>query len=714
MFGQKTPTRQALAPPRSRSEMVEARCAGKSPSSENSAEDLTIIRAGRMLVRFKELQSPNRTAHGTPMLSATTHPIGPRMSRACRNGSTADIYIYDFNTSTLIPVRQPGLGYESIASLSLTNSRLVGSGAKPFQVTPDGTCIRLEALRIKDSPTSTKVPFSTLYPKTISPNHIASDGRITLTTTDSANRLVILQLEPKNDLDNDGMPDDWETSHGVTDPDSDDDGDGLTNAQELILGSNPTLSDTDGDGLDDYWEEKIGLNVISRDSDNNGATDGMEDSDGDGVSNMEDADPLDIKINWKKTSEPQFVVVELGIEDSEDLHFNDLSDNGTVLFSKAQQASPWTRVVVDKERHSHEIPGTGPVLGEPIGFFGSFPTTLMEDNVLGTRVIPPEPGVSEDCTWDPVSGSYTPYDVLWYIDDVLDDRDGFRVEDSYEFSEVNGEPVFNEILLTPYGYLADSSDDSEQAQIEKNGNIVARSGYWRFNLPANAYGPKVTFPEQLPAVRFTDFNSATLIQQESNPQPGQPSERVWNLFNGKSELLVSFQSGAFEKTNVVTESSTRTTIGVTSQGWIAATGEIWANGKWRPLKDTLAGTPPQEATLLGILDTGLGVARLKFPDDSTKLVLLLPVDIVPDENMAGVVGDVVKSATVGSTIKHFVSPKKSTELAQEYVILKATGGITADQITPGHASQIVEWDGGEALIPAEPLGWVFRYSRFSK
>ena len=70
---------------------------------------------------------------------------------------------------------------------------------------------------------------------------------------------------------------------------------------------------------------------------------------------------------------------------------------------------------------------------------------------------------------------------------------------------------------------------------------------------------------------------------------------------------------------------------------------------------------------------------------------LIPVDIEPDANMAGVVGDVVKSAVAGSAIKHFVSPKKSTELAQDYVILKATG-ITADQITPGHASQVVEWD----------------------
>jgi Bacterial TSP3 repeat len=81
---------------------------------------------------------------------------------------------------------------------------------------------------------------------------------------------------------------------------------------------------------------------------------------------------------------------------------------------------------------------------------------------------------------------------------------------------------------------------------------------------------------------------------------------------------------------------------------------------------------------------------------------LLNVDIEPDANMAGVVGDVIKSIVPGSTIKHFVSPKKSTELPQDYVILKATG-VTAAQITPGHASQVVEWNGGEATVPADPL-----------
>ena len=70
--------------------------------------------------------------------------------------------------------------------------------------------------------------------------------------------------------------------------------------------------------------------------------------------------------------------------------------------------------------------------------------------------------------------------------------------------------------------------------------------------------------------------------------------------------------------------------------------------------------------------------------------VLLSVGIVPDENMAGVIGDVVKSNKPESIIKHFVTPKKSTELAQEYVILKAIG-VTAEQITPGQADQLVQW-----------------------
>jgi len=80
---------------------------------------------------------------------------------------------------------------------------------------------------------------------------------------------------------------------------------------------------------------------------------------------------------------------------------------------------------------------------------------------------------------------------------------------------------------------------------------------------------------------------------------------------------------------------------------------------------------------------------------STLAAALLPIDIEPDANMAGVVGDVVKSAKAGSTVKHFVTPKKSTELNQDYVELKAVGADTAT------FTQLLEWEGGEAGSTAD-------------
>jgi hypothetical protein len=61
------------------------------------------------------------------------------------------------------------------------------------------------------------------------------------------------------DWDGDGMPDDWEITHGlnpwVNDADLDSDGDGLSNLEEYERGTDPFNPDTDGDGILDGAED---------------------------------------------------------------------------------------------------------------------------------------------------------------------------------------------------------------------------------------------------------------------------------------------------------------------------------------------------------------------------------------------------------------------------------------------------------------------------
>tara|TARA_B100000745_G_scaffold95568_1_gene60445 strand:+ start:204 stop:4742 length:4539 start_codon:yes stop_codon:yes gene_type:complete len=116
-------------------------------------------------------------------------------------------------------------------------------------------------------------------------------------------------LIPQNgstDRDNDGMPNDWETTHGLN-PDSaadaglDGDNDGLTNLQEFNAGTLPGDSDTDNDGLLDGSDPNplVPDNVTDRDNDGmpndwenthglnpDDASDASLDADSDGLTNL--------------------------------------------------------------------------------------------------------------------------------------------------------------------------------------------------------------------------------------------------------------------------------------------------------------------------------------------------------------------------------------------------------------------------------------------
>jgi hypothetical protein len=58
-------------------------------------------------------------------------------------------------------------------------------------------------------------------------------------TVNSPTGTISIVVQALTDDDLDGMPDAWETEHGVSDPNDDPDGDGFTNAQEYAANTDP-------------------------------------------------------------------------------------------------------------------------------------------------------------------------------------------------------------------------------------------------------------------------------------------------------------------------------------------------------------------------------------------------------------------------------------------------------------------------------------------
>ena len=123
---------------------------------------------------------------------------------------------------------------------------------------------------------------------------------------------------------------------------------------------------------------------------------------------------------------------------------------------------------------------------------------------------------------------------------------------------------------------------------------------------------------------------------------------------------------------------------------------VWCNGSWHPLSTlTDSAAPadliPAQITRNGIIRAQLGTSGL--PSDAG---ILLPVEVVPDDDQPGKTGDQIPSNKGATGEKHYVSPKKSAEIDDEFVVLKAKG------IEKELFEKVLEWEGGEA-VPNEPL-----------
>lgn len=112
------------------------------------------------------------------------------------------------------------------------------------------------------------------------------------------------------DTDGDGMPDSWEVLYGLaaneaTNTGTDADNDGLTNHEEYQIGTNPISADTDSDDMPDKYEVDIGLQPTVNDA--------GTDLDGDFLTNLQEyqltSDPLDYYDQGGERIIPELVVV---------------------------------------------------------------------------------------------------------------------------------------------------------------------------------------------------------------------------------------------------------------------------------------------------------------------------------------------------------------------------------------------------------------------
>lgn len=108
--------------------------------------------------------------------------------------------------------------------------------------------------------------------------------------------------------------------------------------------------------------------------------------------------------------------------------------------------------------------------------------------------------------------------------------------------------------------------------------------------------------------------------------------------------------------------------GPTASAKVIPHGGPQSSGVWDPADGVIIANRPAG-------DYDLGIKESTAPDSRAlwiRITILAPPMIVPESGMIGVVGDMVPSTLVNGQ-RHFVTPKKSAVIPQDYVVFRAQG-----------------------------------------
>jgi N-acetylmuramoyl-L-alanine amidase len=565
---------------------------------------------------------------------------------------TYEHYLFDTSTGTFSRIHQPGEPNESFVALSNRNARLLGNGMKPFQITPDGTCIYLENLYIQNAYGPVPTKFGTLYPTILNPHHISSSGTITLSCANDQGQQQFLQISPHNDVNEDGILDDFLADLGnrlqLENPSSNSviNAAGAT-ARDLYLAltsrtDTTAQSATSLSGLLDWYYTLLTMqnpNWPFEDDDRDSLSNGKErqlgtnpelpDTDSDERRDAEDADPLDPAVDWQRTSEPGWILKELPVPAQGYGNMNyasawvsDVSLNGAVLFKTIDLVGRvGEEILVDRNGVVHQTPATA----QSTEIEQGHGTRLIGDGILVKSKIPIQNSDGFG-VWDPASNRLDPVDLRCYPDDILDAPMGFEVRRNMASIPYN-ESESMRLWWTgggKSGRLDDSASVWNDVRIESSGNVHAGSRYWKWNSQTQLYEPCISIPihNQL----GKEHSSSTLVQSS---QFGSTSTR--NIIPCDESVWANATiPGVFPSTLRLTAIKPKTSahfVAATTDGWLVEggpSGRAWANGKWQSARYLVAGPRPELLNIVKMRDTGVGVAVVKYPNQTEKFMLMVP------------------------------------------------------------------------------------------